>query len=91
MNQEQAIIRGNDASSLINSPLFKEAMLLIRAEITEKFAKTKFHQKDERDELWRKMQTIDAIEKYLKKVIVTGNLGKPTRKERKRLRDLKIA
>jgi len=83
-------IRGNAALQIINAPLFREAMIAIRAEYTEAFAKTKFHQTAERDELWRKMQTADMFEKYLKKVIATGKLGAANWKQKRKLKQLKI-
>ena len=70
--------RGIEANQVLENPIFKESFMLIRADIVDKFTNTKFNQKDERDELWRKMQTLDAIEKHLTRVLQTGTLAEQT-------------
>lgn len=74
MNAEQEKIRANEAQQLLDNRMLKEALTAIRADCFEKFQKTKFKENAERDELWRKLQTIDWFETHLTRIVTTGKM-----------------
>ena len=78
MSPEDEVRRGNLASQVLSNPVYTEAMLVMRAELVDKFQKTRFKERDERDELWRKLQTLEGIESYINRVMTTGKLGNQT-------------
>ena len=63
------------AEQLLSNSLYIEAFTAIRADILDKFSKTKFKESAERDELWRKMQTVDSIQSYFEQVIRNGKVA----------------
>ena len=80
-NEEKAHIearRGDLARQVLESELYCEAMLAIRGELMHKFEKTKFKEVDEREEIWRRIQTVNWFETYFKQVMETGKLGRQT-------------
>lgn len=68
--------RGVLAQQLIENPLYQEAYLAIRARLLDEFTKTKFKDGAERDEIWRKMQTIEEINQWFEAVIKNGEFAK---------------
>lgn len=75
---EQQYLRGQQAQELLEHPLMAEALTAIRADLYEKFSRTKTGESDMREELWRKQQTVDWFESYLKNVLTTGRLAHET-------------
>ena len=43
-----------------------------------KFEQTNFKQGEEREEIWRQIQTVKRFESYFKQVLETGKLGRQT-------------
>ena len=74
--KEQERIRANEAQQLLDTPMFKEAVTALRADLFQKFQDTKWYESKSRTEVWRKMQTVDAIEKYLQRIVTTGKMGR---------------
>lgn len=74
MTQEEEAIRGNEAALVINNPLYREAMLVMRGKMMEEFSKTTFNQSDERDEIWRMMRCLDGLEAQLNAIMTTGRM-----------------
>lgn len=72
------IRRAAEAETVLNNPIFKESLDLIRAKLMTDFERTKFGQSDERDEVWRKMQTVNWFEEHFKQVLKTGKMAKQT-------------
>ena len=72
------ISRAERARSLMQDQMLQEALTAIKGEIYNKFLATSFNQSGERDELWRKSQTISAFENYLHNVMLTGQLAQQT-------------
>lgn len=70
-------IKANNAQLLLDNPMYQEAITAIKADCFEKFQRTKFKEKDERDELWRKLQTIDWFEQTLRRYVTTGKMHEP--------------
>ena len=79
MNENHArneLNRGVLAEQVLNNPIYQEAFIAFRAQLMEGFRGTKFKQNAERDEIWRKMQTVDFLEEYLQEVMETGKMAK---------------
>jgi len=74
-NDQDEVNRGKQAEEVLNNPVYQEAFLIIRARLMQEFEKTKFGQSDERDEVWRKMQTVGWIEKHLNQVVTSGRIS----------------
>lgn len=70
--------RGALAMQILEHPLYQEAYIAIRARLLDEFTKTKFKDGAERDEIWRKMQTIDEINKWFESLISNGEFAKKT-------------
>ena len=75
MNQQEEIRRANEAKMITGSPLYQEAFMILRGQMMEQFTKTKHDQSEERDEVWRTMKCLDAIEKQFASIIKTGKLA----------------
>lgn len=75
MTPEEEVIRGNEAAIVINNPVYKEAIMALRGQMMEEFSKTTYEQSNARDEIWRTMKVLDAIESKLKYVMTTGRIA----------------
>ena len=78
LKDRQELARGDQASAVLNNPIYQEAFVMIRARLMEEFQKTKFKQSDERNEIWRKMQTVDWVDKHLCQVVQSGSVARET-------------
>jgi hypothetical protein len=79
---KQAIAEGKDADQWLNHPAFKHVLTLLRAEYFILFEKTKFDQKEIRDEIWRKMQALTAIVNDMERIINDGTRAEVSLGER---------
>jgi len=82
LKDRQELARGDQASAVLNNPIYQEAFVMIRARLMEEFTKTKFRQTEERDEVWRKLQTVEWVEKHFKQVLQSGQVSKATLAQR---------
>jgi len=82
LKDRQELVRGDQANAVLNNPIYQEAFVMIRARLMEEFQKTKFKQTDERDEVWRKMQTVEWVEKHFKRVMQSGMVSQATLAQR---------
>jgi hypothetical protein len=69
------ISRGVSAQSILDNPLYQEAMIAMRGELLSLFEETKFKDVEERNEIWRKLRTAGWFESYLERVMRTGKLA----------------
>lgn len=82
LKDRQELVRGDQSSAVLNNPIYQEAFVMIRARLMEEFQKTTFKKSDERDEIWRKMQTVEWVEKHFRQVMSSGEVSKATLAER---------
>jgi len=75
MNQQEEISRSNEAKMITTNPLYVEAFMVLRGQMMEQFTKTTHDQSEERDEVWRTMKCLDAIEAQFKAIMNTGKLA----------------
>lgn len=60
---------------VLNNEAYKQAMMLRKAQIFELFCKTAQDQPEIREECWRTMVNINALEDYFKTILDTGKLA----------------
>jgi len=86
MNNEQEQIRkANEdikraelARQVIDNPVFQESFTLFKVNCFDRFTKTKFDNVEEREEIWRKLQTLEFVESNLKNLIENGEFARET-------------
>lgn len=67
--------RGQLAQQVVESQIYQEAFLSIKAQILSDIQRTKFKETDVRDECWRKLQTLERMESYFASVMTTGKVA----------------
>lgn len=72
------IRRGNEADLIVSNPIYKEAMIAIRADLFDKFSKTKQKDKEDREEIYSQLQAFERFQTYLESVMKTGKIGTQT-------------
>jgi hypothetical protein len=73
MSESERVIQ---AEQIMNTPIFKEAMTVMKADLVDGFMNTKFEQDKERLEIWSLIKTVDKFELYFKHLLTTGKLLK---------------
>ena len=72
------INRAERARQVMADPIVREALTAMKGDLYNKFCSTEFKASAERDEIWRKMQTIAKFEGYFKSVMTDGKIGQQT-------------
>jgi len=72
------IARGNEAEQIISNPIYKEAMIAIRADLFDKFGRTKTKDVDDREAIYTQLQSFERFQTYLESVMKTGKIGTQT-------------
>ncbi len=62
-------------AQVLNNAAYTQAMTIRKAQIFELFCKTKQEQGDVREEAWRTMQNINALEDWLNTALTTGKMA----------------
>lgn len=78
LNLEEDMARAEKARQVVDNVEYKRAIMTMKADLISKFEKTKFKDTDERDEIWRKLQAINWLDKTLEHVMRTGQLAEKT-------------
>lgn len=60
---------------VVDNPAFKQAMMVRKGQIFEVFCLTKAEQNDVREEAWRTMQNMTALEEFFKQALTTGKMA----------------
>ena len=60
---------------VLNNEAFKSAMVARKAHIFDVFCNTKQEQSEVREEAWRTMQNLKALENYFQQVLTTGKMA----------------
>lgn len=66
---KEIIAQGKGADEWLNHPTFNNVITLLKARYIIAFEQTKFRDRDERDEIWRKMQALTAITQDMEAMI----------------------
>ncbi len=78
------ISAGIEAQSLLNNEIFDCAVREVRGDLLETFAASRFEQSEERDEIWRKLQAIDAIVGTLHGYVTNAHIARERLAEEQR-------
>lgn len=70
--------RAELARQVKDNPIYQEAILMFKTQNMEQFQSTSFKDSAQRDEIWRKMQTIQYVQDYLEEIMDTGKLAAHT-------------
>jgi hypothetical protein len=60
---------------VVNNEAYKQALIARKAHLFEVFCSTSQDQSDVREEAWRTMQNLKALEVYFQQVITSGKLS----------------
>ena len=63
---------------VVNNPAFQQALILRKSQLFEDFCNTKQDQEDVREEAWRTMKNIIALEDYFNELLTTGQMAETT-------------
>lgn len=80
--------RAELARQVKENPVYQEAFQMFRAQCMEKFQNSKFKDSAERDEIWRKMQTVAYVQDYLEEIMDTGKFAQATLTNLERVKKL---
>lgn len=75
---KEIIAAGTDADQWLNHPQYRHVITLIKAELLEAFEKTKFKDSADRDEIWRKLQSLNSIVNRMERMVRDGDQAKRT-------------
>ena len=75
---EESIRRGKLAESVLENPIYKESLIAIRGELLAQFERTKYKDADDRDEIWRKYQSINWLESHIERIMKHGIVAEKT-------------
>ena len=76
--QHNEVNRGELARQVADNPIYQEALIAYKAKLMDDFQKTTFKQHDERDEIWRKMQTLNNFEGVFLQIMEDGRVAEAT-------------
>ena len=74
----EQVREGQEALKLMDNAQFSMAVTAIKASLIETFEYTQFKDRDDREEIWRKLQSLNAITDQLQYVIDTGRMAEKT-------------
>ena len=74
--REQEVFRGQQAKQVVDNPIYKEAFILIKAQLLSGFEATGADQDEERREIWRTIKNLNKLEDQIKFVMETGEMAK---------------
>ena len=73
--QEREVAFANMGKQVVNNEAYRQAITARKAQIFDVFCKTKADQVDIREEAWRTMKNMDALEQYFKHILETGRMA----------------
>ena len=77
---ENAVVMANHARQVLTNPAYQEAFTARKAKLFDIFCNSKAEESDKRDEAWREMQNLIALERYFNKVLQSGRMSGETLK-----------
>lgn len=75
MGKGEEIRRGQDASRLVEDPLYKEAFDVTKEHLIEMLLNTKISEEIERDRIYITIKSLDLVDQHIKSVLETGKLA----------------
>jgi len=77
---EQEVAFANMGKQVINNEAYRQAITHRKAQIFEVFCNTNQEQSDVREEAWRTMKNMNALEGYFRILLETGKMAETTLK-----------
>jgi hypothetical protein len=81
---EKRIIAAEEGKQVFKSEVLQNAITYRKAQIFQAFCETGADEQDVRDEAWRTMQNMEALERYFERILEGGEIA---RKELKSMAD----
>ena len=81
--EEQEVAFAAIGKQVVNNKAFQAAMTVRKAQIFDVFCNTKQEQADVREEAWRTMKNMSALEQYFNETLTTGKMAESTLKSMK--------
>jgi len=78
---ENEVTFANMGKQVLSNEAYKQAITIRKAQIFDVFCNTKKDQEDVREEAWRTMKNMDALEQYFENLLTTGKMAETTLKE----------
>ena len=72
---EQEVSFANMGKQVVNNEAYIQAITARKAQIFDVFCNTKKDQSDVREEAWRTMKNMDALEAYFQDILTTGKMA----------------
>jgi hypothetical protein len=72
---EREVEIANDTRLLVSNPVFKAAMAVRKAQVFTDFTSSKADEIERRNEAWRTMQNLLALEAYFTNALQSGKLA----------------
>lgn len=76
LDREYEVKRGDLAKQVLNNEVYRDAFLIMKADLLSKFEQSKLSQDAERREIWASLTMLNNLEIQLKDVMQTGQLAK---------------
>jgi hypothetical protein len=73
--REQEVAFAAMGKRVTDNPAYRQAFDIRRAKVFDVFCNTKQDQSDVRDEAWRTMQNLNALEQYFNDLLTTGKMA----------------
>jgi len=73
---EDDIMRKSEAEAILRSALHQEAWNVLTADLFNKWSRTGWSDKAEREQLYLEMRAMKRVEKYYESIITTGQMAK---------------
>lgn len=86
MTEGEKIGLGHYAETLLNNPAYQHAIVALKAELFETFSSTKWFDKRERDETYRRIQTVKALEEKIESMMNNGKYLEQMESRQKQMR-----
>lgn len=75
---KEKVAEGKNADDFVSNPRYQKAKVMIRADLFNQFESTKSPDSGDRDEIWRKLQSLKFIENSLERAIRDGKIAEKT-------------
>lgn len=77
---EQEVAFAAMGKQVVNNAAYKQAMTIRKAQIFEVFCDTTQEQSDVREEAWRTMKNMNALEQFFETALTTGKMAEASLK-----------
>ncbi len=71
-DHKQNVAMGNEGQKVLSNVAYKHAIAMRKGHLMNVFCNTKAEQSDIREEAWRTMQNLTALESYFQQMLTTG-------------------